>query len=308
MSRSFLRRRMIQAVIVLIGASMLAFIVLRLIPGDPALLMLRENASQEEIDATRAAMGLDRPVVVQYIDFMKKMAVGDFGVSLRRGVPVSRLIREHLPATVLLAFSALGIALVISIPLGLVAGIRHNSAFDYATSVVTLLGQSMPSFWLGMMLILVFSVNLRLLPTSGTGSLKHLILPSVTLAVYHLALTTRLMRSSVLEVAREDYVRTARAKGLGESKVLYNHIFRNAVIPTITMVGLDLGNLLGGAIITESLFSWPGIGFLTVQAITFRDYPVVQGLVFLSAVTFVVINLLVDILLSLVDPRIDITS
>lgn len=304
----YLARRLFQAALVLIGASILSFIILRLIPGDPALLMLRENASAEEIAVTRMAMGLDKPILIQYFEFMKNMARFDFGVSLRRGMPVTRLIFEHLYATVTLGITALALALFISIPLGVFAAVKRNTTFDYFVSVITLTGQSVPSFWLGLMFILIFSVNLKILPTSGFGNARHLILPAVTLAIYHLALNTRLMRSSVLDVIQEDYVRTAKAKGLSESKILFKHVFRNAIIPNITMIGLDLGHLLGGAIITESLFSWPGVGFLTVQAILFRDYPVVQGLVFMSAIFFVVINLVVDILIAIIDPRIDLYS
>ncbi len=308
MTGRFLLRRTLQALIVLAGASIISFVILRMIPGDPAVLMLPESATPQEVQALRSSMGLDRPVWVQYGTYMKQMVVGNFGVSLSRGVPVGKLLVQHLPNTALLAVTAEVIALVISVPLGLMAGARQNSLFDYTTSVITLLGQSVPTFWLGMMLILVFAVILHVVPTSGFGTWKHLILPSVTLAVYNLALTARLMRSSTLDAYNNDYVRTARAKGLSESTVLFKHVFRNAVIPTITMVGLDFGSLLGGAIITETLFSWPGLGFLTVQSIFFRDYPVVQGLVFLSAVTFVVINLIVDVLYAVVDPRIVVDS
>ncbi len=308
MRLGFLVRRLIQGLIVLLGASVICFIVLRLVPGDPALLMLPENATPAQIEAARQAMGIDRPIWQQYLTFMRQMFTGDFGVSLRRGIPVVRLIGEHLPATAVLAFSATALAVTIAIPLGLLAGVRHNSLFDYVTSVVVLLGQSVPSFWFGMILILLLAVVLKILPTSGFGTWRHLVLPSLTLAAYQLALTARLMRSSTLDVLREDYVRTARAKGLSEAVVLFKHVFRNAVIPTITVIGLDVGQLLGGAIVTETLFSWPGLGFLTVQSVVFRDYPVVQGLVFLSAVVFVIINLAIDIVYALIDPRITVES
>lgn len=300
----FLLRRLLQALVVLVGATAIVFVLLRVIPGDPAVLMLPENATDAEIEVLRRKMGLDQPLWVQFALYVKQILSGDFGNSLRRGLPAARLLADHLPATAVLVFWAILIAVVIAIPLGTLAAVRKNSLADYAVSTLVLLGQSVPSYWLGLMLILLLAVRWGVLPTSGYGTWKHLVLPAFTLAVYQLALFARLMRSSVLEVLGSDYIRTARAKGLPGYVVLYKHVLKNALIPTITMIGLQTGQLLGGAIITEYIFSWPGVGFLTVQSIAFRDYPVVQTLVIVSALVFVVINLLVDILYALIDRRI----
>lgn len=297
-----------QAVIVLIGASAIAFVLLRIIPGDPASLMLSENATEEEIQQMRKQMGLNLPIWEQYINYIKDIVVLDFGNSINRGLPSMQLILEHLPATALLVFWAMVIAIVIAIPLGMYAAVKKNSLSDYIVSVLALIGQSVPSYWLGMMLILFIAVNLNLLPTSGYGSWSHIIMPAFTLAIYQLALIARLMRSSTLEVLNHDYIRTARAKGLPEIVVIFKHVFKNALIPTITMIGLQTGQLLGGAIITEFIFSWPGIGFLTVQSIQAQDYPMIQSLVIISAIVFVVINLLVDIAYAVIDRRIVVDS
>lgn len=297
-----------QAVIVLIGASAIAFVLLRIIPGDPASLMLSENATEEEIQQMREQMGLNLPIWEQYINYIKDIVVLDFGNSINRGLPSMQLILEHLPATALLVFWAMVIAIVIAIPLGMYAAVKKNSLSDYIVSVLALIGQSVPSYWLGMMLILFIAVNLNLLPTSGYGSWSHIIMPAFTLAIYQLALIARLMRSSTLEVLNHDYIRTARAKGLPEIVVIFKHVFKNALIPTITMIGLQTGQLLGGAIITEFIFSWPGIGFLTVQSIQAQDYPMIQSLVIISAIVFVVINLLVDIAYAVIDRRIVVDS
>ncbi|MED4018525.1 ABC transporter permease [Sutcliffiella cohnii] len=304
----FILKRLLQAVIVLIGASAIAFILLRVIPGDPALLMLPENATPAEREAMRESMGLNLPIWLQYLHYVKQMLLFDFGDSLSRGLPSMQLIFNHLPATGILVFWAMILAIGIAIPLGMLAAVKKNSLSDYAVSVLALLGQSVPSYWLGMMLILLLSVQMKILPTSGYGSWSHIILPAFTLAVYQLALIARLMRSSTLDVLTNDYVRTARAKGLPERIVIFKHVFKNALIPTVTMIGLQTGQLLGGAIITEYIFSWPGIGFLTVQSISVRDYPMIQSLVIISALVFVVINLLVDILYAIIDRRIVVDS
>ena len=304
----FIVKRLMQSVIVLVGASAIAFILLRIIPGDPAMLMLSENATEEEINQMREQMGLNLPIWKQYIDYVKQMIVFDFGNSISRGLPSMQLILNHLPATLLLVFWAMVIAIIIAIPLGMFAAVKKNSFSDYVVSILALLGQSVPSYWLGMMLILFLAVNLGILPTSGYGSWSNMILPAFTLAIYQLALIARLMRSSTLDVLNLDYVRTARAKGIPEFVVIFKHVFKNALIPTITMIGLQTGQLLGGAIITEFIFSWPGLGFLTVQSIQAQDYPMIQSLVIVSAVVFVVINLLVDIFYAIVDRRIIVDS
>lgn len=272
------------------------------------MLMLSENATDAEINQMREEMGLNLPIWIQYVDYMKQMVFLDFGDSLSRGLPSMELILDHLPATALLVFWAMFIAIVIGVPLGMIAAVKKNSFADSFVSVLSILGQSVPSYWLGMMLILFVAVKFNLFPTSGYGTWSHIVLPAFTLAVYQLALIARLMRSSTLDVLNNDYVRTAHAKGLPESYVLFKHVFKNALIPTITMIGLQTGQLLGGAIITEFIFSWPGLGFLTVQSIQFRDYPMIQSLVIVSAVVFVLINLIVDIVYALVDRRIVVDS
>ncbi|MBO1003175.1 ABC transporter permease [Pseudogracilibacillus auburnensis] len=304
----FIVKRLLQSVIVLVGASAIAFILLRIIPGDPVMLMLSENATDEEINQMREQMGLNLPIWQQYIDYVKQMIVFDFGHSISRGLPSMQLILNHLPATLLLVFWAMVIAIVIAIPLGMFAAVKKNSFSDYIVSILALLGQSVPSYWLGMMLILLLAVHFGILPTSGYGHWSHIILPAFTLAIYQLALIARLMRSSTLDVLNLDYVRTARAKGLPEIVVIFKHVFKNALIPTITMIGLQTGQLLGGAIITEFIFSWPGLGFLTVQSIQAQDYPMIQSLVIVSAIVFIVINLLVDIIYAVVDRRIIVDS
>lgn len=304
----FIFKRLLQSIIVLIGASAIAFILLRIIPGDPVMLMLSENATDEEINQMREQMGLNLPIWQQYIDYVKQMIVFDFGHSISRGLPSMQLILNHLPATLLLVFWAMVIAIVIAIPLGMFAAVKKNSFSDYIVSILALLGQSVPSYWLGMMLILLLAVHFGILPTSGYGHWSHIILPAFTLAIYQLALIARLMRSSTLDVLNLDYVRTARAKGLPEIVVIFKHVFKNALIPTITMIGLQTGQLLGGAIITEFIFSWPGLGFLTVQSIQAQDYPMIQSLVIVSAIVFIVINLLVDIIYAVVDRRIIVDS
>ncbi|MGG1573523.1 ABC transporter permease [Fictibacillus sp. NRS-1165] len=304
----FLLRRFVQALIVLGGASVIAFIILRVVPGDPARMMLPENATKEELNQMREAMGLNLPIWSQYMVYLKQLLVLDFGDSLNRGVPSMGLILESLPATAILVFWAMVIAICLAIPLGILAAVKKNSISDYAVSILAMLGQSVPSYWLGMMLILLVAVKWQLLPTTGYGSWNNIILPAFTLAVYQLALIARLMRSSMLDVLHNDYVRTARAKGLPEYIILFKHVFKNALIPTLTMIALQTGQLLGGAIITEYIFSWPGIGFLTVQSIQFRDYPMIQSLVIVSAITFVVINFIVDVLYAVIDRRIVVDS
>jgi ABC-type dipeptide/oligopeptide/nickel transport system permease component len=304
----FILRRLFQSLIVLIGASAIAFFILRVVPGDPASLMLPENATKEELHQMREAMGLNLPIWTQYIVYFKQMIVMDFGNSLNRGVPSMQLIMENLPATAILVFWAMVIAIVIAIPLGILAAVKKNSFSDYAVSILAMLGQSVPSYWLGMMLILLVAVKWHLLPTTGYGNWYNLILPAFTLSVYQLALIARLMRSSMLDVLPNDYVRTARAKGLPETIVIFKHVFKNALIPTLTMIALQTGQLLGGAIITEYIFSWPGLGFLTIQSIQFRDYPMIQSLVIVSALVFVIINFIVDILYAVIDRRIVVDS
>jgi ABC-type dipeptide/oligopeptide/nickel transport system permease component len=301
--KAYLIRRGVQSIFVLFGVSVVVFLILHL-TGDPALLLLPPDASAEEVERFRQQMGFNDPVAVQYLRFLRGALRGDFGESLRHGEPAMGLVLERLPATFELAGAGLLIAVCLAIPAGIVSAVRRNTPIDYISTVVALLGQAMPTFWLGIMLILVFSVSLGWLPSSGRGDLAHLVLPAITLGLFTTARTTRLTRSSMLEVLGQDYIRTARAKGVGEPPVVWKHGLRNASIPIVTIVGIELGGLLGGSVITETIFAWPGVGRLSVQAIFNRDYPVVQAAVFILATTFVVVNFLVDIMYTYLDPRI----
>ena len=301
--RIFVLRRLVQSLVVLLGVSFVVFFILHL-TGDPAAVLLPPEASADDIRRFREAMGFDDPFLVQYARFLSGALQGDFGKSIRHGEPAFGLVLERMPATFELAGAALLIALVLSIPAGIVSAVRRNTMVDYVSTVFALLGQSMPTFWLGIMLILFFSVSLNLLPSSGRGTLEHLILPAVTLGLFTTARITRLTRSGMLEVLNQDYIRTARAKGVSDPPVVWKHALKNAAIPIVTIVGIELGTLLGGSVITETIFAWPGVGRLSVQAIYNRDYPVVQASVFLLATTFVLVNLFVDLIYTYLDPRI----
>jgi ABC-type dipeptide/oligopeptide/nickel transport system permease component len=304
--RTFLLRRLWQSLVVLLGVSVVVFLILHL-TGDPALVLLAPDASAEDVRRFREQMGFNDPVHVQYWRFLTGALRGDFGQSVRHGEPAFGLVLERLPATFELAGAALLLAPVLSIPAGILSAVRRNSVVDYISTVLALLGQSMPTFWLGIMLILLCSVQLQLLPSSGRGTLEHLVLPAVTLGLFTTARITRLTRSGMLEVLNQDYIRTARAKGVSDPPVVWKHALKNAAIPIVTIVGIELGTLLGGSVITETIFAWPGVGRLSVQAIYNRDYPVVQASVFLLATTFVIVNLLVDVIYTYLDPRIRLT-
>ena len=299
----YLLRRLAQSVLVLLGVSFVVFFILHL-TGDPALVLLPPDATAEDVRKFREEMGFNDPFIVQYGRFLGGALRGDFGQSVRHGEPAFPLVLERLPATFQLSGAALLVALVLAIPAGVLSAVRRNTVTDYVATVVALLGQSMPTFWLGIMLILVFSVQFNLLPSSGRGGLEHLVLPAVTLGLFTTARITRLTRSGMLEVLNQDYIRTARAKGVSGRPVVWKHAFKNAAIPIVTIVGIELGTLLGGSVITETIFAWPGVGRLSVQAIYNRDYPVVQAAVFLLASTFVLVNLIVDLLYTYLDPRI----
>lgn len=301
--KAFFARRLLQSLVVLFGVSFVVFAILHL-TGDPALVLLPPDASAEDVRRFRDVMGFNDPFLVQYGRFLKGALQGDFGQSIRHGESAFGLVVERLPATFELAGAALLLALCLAIPAGIVSAVRRNSAVDYVATVVALFGQSLPTFWLGIMLILLFSVQLQLLPSSGRGTLEHLILPAVTLGLFTTARITRLTRSGMLEVLSQDYIRTARAKGVSDPPVVWKHALKNAAIPIVTIVGIELGTLLGGSVITETIFAWPGVGRLSVQAIANRDYPVVQAAVFLLASTFVIVNLVVDVLYTYLDPRI----
>jgi ABC-type dipeptide/oligopeptide/nickel transport system permease component len=301
--RAYLVRRLLQGVYVVLGLSVLVFLILH-ITGDPALVILPPYASAQEIAAFREKMGFNDPLHVQYLRFLGKALRGDFGTSFLQGVPALGLIVERMPATVELAAAAIAFAVGLALPAGIVAALRRDRLLDYASMLLALLGQSMPAFWLGLMLLMLFSVKLDLLPVSGRGTAAHLILPAVTLGSFVAARIARLTRSEMLEVLGQDFVRTARAKGLGELAVVAKHAFKNSVVPVVTVIALELGTVLGGAVITETIFSWPGVGRLMVDSISERDFPVVQAGVFVIAVVFVAINVVVDVLYAYLDPRI----
>jgi len=299
----YLFRRFLQSLLVLLGVSFVVFGILFL-TGDPALILLPPDASIEDIAKFREQMGFNDPFLVQYGRFLAGALRGDFGQSVRHGEPAFDLVMERMPATFELSGAALALALCLSIPAGIISAVRRNTVVDYISTVVALLGQSMPTFWLGIMLILLFSVQFNILPSSGRGGWQHIVLPAVTLGLFTTARITRLTRSGMLEVLNQDYIRTARAKGVANPPVVWKHALKNAAIPIVTIVGIELGTLLGGSVITETIFAWPGVGRLSVQAIYNRDYPVVQAAVFTLAATFVLVNLVVDVLYTYLDPRI----
>jgi len=296
--------RLLHAAIVLCGVLTVVFLLLRLTPGDPVLLMVSPDAPRSAVVALRHALGFDQPLPVQFADYFAHLLRGDLGTSLRQHRPVSTLILSRLPATFELAGSGMLLAVIVAVPLGVFGAIRRGSMMDVLTRTLALLAQSLPTFWMGILLIIVFAVHWRVLPTSGRGTVAQLVLPSVTLSFTMIGLLAQVTRTALLEVLDADYMRTGRAKGLSNAIVLLRHGLRNALIPVITLVGLQIGTLLGGAIITESVFSWPGIGLLAINAIDQRDYPLVQGVVALAGVVFVVINFLVDMSYTYLDPRV----
>ncbi len=305
----YIIRRLLQSILVVFGVSVLVFVIL-FQTGDPAILMASPDATKEEVEQLRHDLGFDRPIYVQYLDFAADAVRGDFGTSLRQGQPVFKLIKERIPATLKLALTAFVLSVVISIPIGIISATKRNSIWDNLVMGGALLGQSLPAFFLGVMLIFIFAGKLKWLPSYGQGdgslvsTAKHLVLPAITLATFSLARNARLVRSSLLEVLGLDFVRTARSKGLTEAAVTYRHALKNALIPVVTIFGLEFGTLLGGAVITETVFSWPGIGRMIILAIQQRDFPVVVGAVTVIAVIFVFLNLLVDLLYGVIDPRV----
>lgn len=300
----YIYRRLLIMLPVLLGISIIIFALVRIVPGDPAMIMAGPQATQEDIERTRAYLGLDKPHIVQYFIFLGNLLQGDLGTSTRTGLSVAKEIMYRLPNTALLAIAAMAIATVLGVLAGIISGVKQYSFFDYSSMSIALFGLSMPVFWLGLMLMLVFSIKLGWFPSSGAESLRHLVLPAVTLGAHSMAIVARMTRSATLEVLRLDYVRTARAKGLTENLVIYRHVLKNALIPVVTVVGLQTGTLLGGAVLTEIVFAWPGIGRLLVEAILARDYPVVQGVVLVIATMFIFVNLIVDIIYCYLDPRI----
>ncbi len=299
----YLLRRFVQAIIVLWGATVLAFGVM-FVGGNPTMLMVSPNWTKSEVLAFQTEMGFNKPWWQQYLHFLAGVLHGNFGVSLMQQQPVLQLVLQRMPATAELAGAALLIAIILALPAGVLSASRRNSGIDVFSSVGALFGQSIPSFWLGLMLLLVFSVDLGWFPVQGMGGISHLVLPAVTLCTFPLALFTRLTRSSVLEVLAQDYIKTARAKGLSSRVVLYKHALRNAFIPVMTVIGLNLGFLLGGVVVIEQVFDWPGVGLLALNAIEEKDFPLVVGVVTVAAIVFVTVNLVVDLLYGVLDPRI----
>nr|MBO2502686.1 ABC transporter permease [Thermoanaerobacterales bacterium] len=308
----YLLRRVGQSVVVLFGVSVAVFSIIHLVPGDPVRLALGTRFDQRTYDALVARAGLDDPVLVQYVNWLGNALTGDLGVSFRSGRPVTELILERLPATLSLAFGAIVVALLIAVPLGLVSALRPRSAVDYVATFVSQAGISIPDFWLAIVAILVFSLTLGWLPSSGYVGLtedpvewaRHLVLPAVVVGTVSGAVLTRFVRSSALEALGEDYTRTARAKGLPRRVVIGRHVLRNALVPVVTVTGIQLAYLLSGVVIVEVVFAWQGLGQLALQAVETRDYPLLQGAVLLFAVFFLVVNLVVDLLYAVVDPRI----
>jgi peptide/nickel transport system permease protein len=300
---AYIGRRLAQGLLVLLGVTVIVFVLIHL-SGDPARLLLPDIATDAQVAAMRERLGLNQPILVQYGTFLSHAVRGDFGDSIRFNSPALGLVISRLPATALLAGLALAIALLIAVPAGIVAALNRGRFLDRFLMSLTLIGYAIPTFWMAIVLILIFSVRLRLLPPSGFDGPQQLILPGLTLGLYEAALLARLLRRGLVDVYARDYIRTARAKGLGERSVLNPHALKNALIPVITVFGLQAGSLLGGAVITETVFSYPGVGFLVVRAIYQRDFAIVEAFVVVSAIIIVAINLVVDILYGALDPRV----
>ncbi|MEK5444704.1 ABC transporter permease [Fredinandcohnia sp. FSL W7-1320] len=300
---SYILRRCLYAIFVLFGVATVVFFITRM-TGDPVAIMLPPDATVEQMEELRIELGMDKPLLTQYGIFIWDLLHFDLGESLRYDDSTLKLILERLPATLQLASTSLIIALLVSIPAGIISALKQGSLFDRLIMSFVLIGQSFPVFWVGILLILFFSVSLGLLPTGGIGGWEHLILPAFALGLHMMALITRLLRSSLIEVLSSDYIRTARAKGLLSFKVIAKHALRNSLLPVVTIVGLQVGALLGGSVVTEMVFAWPGVGQMIIQAINFRDFPLVQTAIILLAGIFVLINLIVDLLYVVIDPRI----
>lgn len=301
--KKYIFKRILLLIPVLLGVSFLVFSIMSLTPGDPAQLILGENAPREAIEQLRDKMGLNSPFFIQYLTFVKNALMGDFGISYSTGRPVFEEIFSRFPNTLLLTILGTIIAILIGVPLGILSATKQYSLIDSISMIAALIGASMPVFWLGLMFILLFSVNLRWFPSGGFDSWKSVVLPAFTSGIIYAGVITRMTRSTMLEVIRQDYIRTAYAKGLKKGSVIFKHALRNAMIPIITIIGLHIGRLLGGAIITETVYSWPGVGRLMIDAIRQKDTPVVMGAVIFLAFAFSIVNLIVDILYVYVDPR-----
>jgi len=301
---AFLIRRFLLTIPVLVGVATLVFSLIHVIPGDPVQTMLGDSASPQDVADLRDRLGLNRPLPVQYMSFMKGVVTGDLGRSIRTNQTVTAAIGERVPATFELALASMLVAVLVAIPLGIVAAVWEGTSVDHAATTLALVGISMPTFWLGPLLAIIFSVSLGSLPVSGRGTLAHLVLPATTLGVPLAAVLARMTRASVLEELGEPYVLAARARGVSRVRAVLRHAFRNSLIPIVTVLGLQFGAVLTGAVITETIFAWPGVGRLLIQSIGARDYPAVQGCILLIAATYVSMNLLVDVVYGLLDPRI----
>ena len=299
----YIGKRLLSLIPVIIGATLIVFLLMSVAEGDPVRIMLGSEVSQEIVEATREEMGLNDPILIQYGRYMLDLVRGDMGTSYKDKVAVTQKIADVLPNTAKLAVASLALSVVMALPLGVLAAIKQNSWFDAISMFVSLLGISMPIFWLGLLLIIVFALQLGWFPVSGAEGLTSIVLPSLALAIRSMASIARTTRSSMLEVIRQDYIRTARAKGIPERTVIRHHALKNALIPTITSIGLQLGQLLGGSVLVETVFGWPGMGRLMIQSIESRDTPVVLGCIVIFAIAFSVVNLLVDLIYAAVDPR-----
>ena len=300
----YLIRRVLLTIPVLLGVATLVFSLIHLVPGDPAQAMMGDGASPQDVAELRKTLGLDQPLLTQYLTFLRNALQGDLGRSFRTGQPVTTMVAERMPATAELAVAAMLVAIVIAIPLGVVAAVWRGTAADYGAMTFALAGVSIPNFWLGPVLAIVFAVELGWLPVSGRGTLAHLVLPAISLGLALAAILARMTRASLLEELNELYVRAARARGVSRPAAITTHALRNSMIPLLTIVALQFGAVLTGAVITETIFAWPGIGRLLIQSIGFRDYPMVQGCILLIAVTYVTVNLVTDLLYGVLDPRI----
>ncbi|MGK5508825.1 nickel ABC transporter permease [Brevibacillus formosus] len=301
----YITRRLLQMIPVLLGVVLVVFLIMQMVPGDPAVLLAGEGASEETIAKMRTQLGLDQPIMVQYAQYVANVFQGDLGTSLRSNLPVWDEIMARLPATIELAVASIFVTVVLGMIAGIISATKQYSAADITIMVIALLGVSLPSFWLGLSLIYTFSVKLQLFPVAGWGTWKHMILPAITLGTAGAAIVARMTRSSMLDVVRQDYIRTAKAKGLRETVIIYKHALKNALIPIITVVGLQFGFLLGGTVLVESVFAINGLGRLIVDAIRMRDLPVVQGGVLIASIIFVFVNLFVDVLYRYFNKRID---
>jgi len=301
---NYIIKRLLLSIPTIFGVIFIVMLTIELVPGDPVELMLGEHATKEAVENVRTALGLDKPLLTRYFMYLKNLTKGDMGRSIRENRLVSKEISDVWPATLKLTIAAMVIALSMGVMLGIFSAVKPNSYFDGTNRIISLFGLSMPVFWIGLVMIVIFAYWLRLLPTGGIGSWKHIVLPAVTLSLPSIAMISRMTRSSLLEVLKEDYVRTARAKGLSEKVVILKHALKNALIPIVTLSGLQLGQLMGGAILTETVFAWPGLGRLMIRAIFARDYILLQGTVLVFALAFVLINLIVDLSYSFLDPRV----